>query len=163
MVVDFGIRKAPEYRLATRTIRGPWPGDKSLRSEYGKLLEWAKKRGIKTGKWFFREFDEDSRQTSKRRWEVGVEIRTKGTVRGAEGVLITTLPSSTVALVTFDPDSVSPRVVYHGLTDWLRMREKEGEYKISGPYREVYLADPWSNRRAWAHTQIQVPVRKLSA
>jgi effector-binding domain-containing protein len=72
-----------------------------------------------------------------------------------------TLPSSTVATVTFDPDKVSPRVIYHGLVDWLRQREKAGEYKEAGPYREVYLGDPWSSKRAWAHTQVQVPVKRL--
>lgn len=163
MVVDFEMRKAPEYRLATRTLRGPWPGDRVLRSEFEKVSDWAKEKGIKTGKWFFREFDADDKQPSKRRWEVGVEVRSRGPVRGGKGISMTTLPSVTVAAVTFNPDQISPRVVYHGLTDWLRWREKAGEYKVAGPYREVYLGNPWSSKRAWAHTQVQVPVKRLPA
>lgn len=162
MAVDFEMRKAPEYRLATRTLRGSWPGDRVLRSEFEKVLDWAKVKGIKTGKWFFREFDVDDTRPSKRRWEVGVEVRSRGPVRGGKGISMTTLPSCTVATVTFDPDQVSPRVIYHGLSDWLRVREKAGEYKETGPYREVYLGNPWSSKRAWAHTQIQVPVKKLT-
>jgi hypothetical protein len=161
MVVDFEMRKAPEYRLATRTLRGQWPGDRALRSEFEKVLQWAKEKEIKTGKWFFREFGEDDIQPAKRRWEVGVEVRSKGPVRGGKGISMTVLPPSTVASVTFDPDQVSPRVMYHGLSDWLREREKAGEYKETGPYREVYKGNPWTNKRVWAHTQIQVPVRKL--
>ena len=160
MVVDFEMRKAPEYRLATRTLRGSWPGDKVLRSEFEKVSAWAKEKGIKTGKWFFREFGEDD---TKGRWEVGVEVRCKGPTRGGKGISMITLPSCTVAAVTFNPDLVSPRVIYHGLTDWLRQRKKTGEYKVAGPYREVYLGNPWSSRQAWAHTQVQIPVKKLSA
>lgn len=154
MVVDFQIRKAPAYRLATSTLRGSWPEDRTLRSEFEKVSEWAKGKGIKTESWLFREF-------SGRRWEVGVEIRASGPVRGDEGISIVSLPSSTVASVTFDPDQISPRVIYHGITDWLRWRRKEGEYRVSGPYREVYQGNPWKSEAAWAHTQIQVPVKKL--
>lgn len=163
MTVDFMIRNAPECILATRTLRGSWPGDKALRSEFEKLLTWAKEKGIRTGKWFFREFGDDKTPPAKWRWEVGVEVRSRGRMRGGKGVSMTTLPSSTVATVTFDPDKISPRVIYHGLADWLREREKAGEYKEAGPYREVYLGNPWSSKRAWAHTQVQVPVKKLSA
>ncbi|MGD1054512.1 MAG: GyrI-like domain-containing protein [Nitrososphaerales archaeon] len=158
MVVDFEIRKVPEYRLATRTLKGSWPGDKVLRSEFESVSNWAREKGTRTGKWFFREFDDDD---TKGRWEVGVEVRSKRHMRGGKGISMITLSSCTVAAVTFNPDQVSPRVIYHGLVDWLRQREKAGEYKVAGPYREVYLGNPWSNRRAWAHTQVQVPVKKL--
>jgi effector-binding domain-containing protein len=163
MAVDFEIRKAPKLVLATRTIRGPWPGDKGLRDEYGKVMNWAKEKGIKTGKWFFREFDADNAQPSKRRWEVGVEVRSLKSLRGSKGVSMKTLPPCAVAAVTFNPDEVSPRLVYHGINDWLRSRRKAGEYKVAGPYREVYIGNPWSNSQAWAHTQVQVPVKKLKA
>ena len=161
MTVDFEIRKAPEYRVATRTLTGAWPGDKALRSEFEKVHAWAKEKGLRTGKWFFREFGDDETPDAKWRWEVGVEIHGTGAVRGGKGIVMKTLPSSSVATVTFDPDKVSPRVIYHGLADWLRHREKEGEYKEAGPYREVYLGNPWSSKQAWVHTQVQVPVKRL--
>jgi len=160
MTVDFAMRKAPEYRIATRTLTGAWPGDKALRAEFEKLQAWAKENALRTGKWFFREFDEET-AGAKWRWEMGVEVRGTRPVRGEKGILMKTLPSSTVATVTFDPDKISPRVIYHGLADWLRQREKAGEYKEAGPYREVYLGNPWSSKRVWAHTQVQVPVKRL--
>ena len=163
MVVDFQIRKAPEYRVATRTLAGKWPGDKALRAEFEEVQAWAKEQGLRTGRWFFREFGSDDTPDEEWRWEVGVEIRGKGTVRGGRGVVIKTLPASAVATITFDPDKISPRVIYHGITDWLRAREKAGEYKEAGPYREVYLTNPWSSKRAWANTQVQVPVERLKA
>jgi len=163
MTVDFEIRKAPEYKVATRTLTGAWPGDKALRSEFEKVQAWAKEKGLRTGKWFFREFGDDETPDAKWRWEVGVELRDTGPVRGGKGFVMKTLPSSSVATVTFDPDKVSPRVIYHGLADWLRHREKAGEYKVAGPYREVYLANPWTSKQAWAHTGVQVPVKRLKA
>ena len=163
MTVDFGIRKAPEYRVATRTLTGAWPGDKALHAEFEKVQGWAKEKGLRTGKWFFREFGDDETPDEKWRWEMGVEVRGTRPVRGGKGIVIRTLPSSSVASVTFDPDKVSPRVIYHGLADWLRHREKAGEYKEAGPYREVYQGDPWSSKLAWANTQIQVPVKRLKA
>jgi len=161
MTVDFVMRKAPEYRVATRTLTGAWPGDKGLRTEYEKVQAWAKEKGLRTGKWFFREFGDDETPDDKWRWEMGVEIRGTGPIRGGKGIVIKTLPSSTVASVTFDPDKIAPRVIYHGMVDWLRAREKAGEYKESGDYREVYLGDPWSNKKAWTNTQVQVPVKRL--
>jgi DNA gyrase inhibitor GyrI len=161
MTVDFQIRKAPEYKVATHTLTGAWPGDRALRAEFEKVAAWAKEKGFRTGKWFFREFGDDETPDAKWRWEMGVEIRGSRPARGGKGIVIRTLPSSPVAAVTFDPDEVSPRVIYHGLADWLRSRQKAGEYKEAGPYREVYPANPWSSKRAWAHTQIQVPVKRL--
>jgi len=163
MTVDFVMRKAPEYRIATRTLTGRWPGDKGLRAEFEKVQAWAKEKGLRTGKWFFREFGDDETPDAKWRWETGVEIRGTKPVRGGKGIVMKILPSSTVATVTFDPDKISPRVIYHGLADWLRARERAGEYKEAGPYREVYLGDPWSNKRAWANTQVQIPVKRLKA
>jgi len=163
MTVDFVMRKAPEYRVATRTLTGAWPGDKSLRAEFEKAQAWAREKGLRTGKWFFREFGDDETPEAKWRWEMGVEIRGTKPVRAGKGIVMKTLPSSTVATVTFDPDKISPRVIYHALADWLRQREKDGEYKEAGPYREVYTGNPWSSKQAWAHTQVQVPVKRLKA
>ncbi len=160
MTVDFSMRKTPEYRIATRTLAGRWPGDKALGAEFQAIVAWAKKHGVKTGKWFFREFGEDETPEAEWKWEMGIEVKGPG-VKGGDGVTLKTLPATTVAAVTFDPDAVSPRVIYHGMADWLRAREKAGEYKEAGPYREVYLGDPWGSKRAWSSTQIQVPVRRL--
>lgn len=161
MTVDFKMLKAPEYRVATRTLVGPWPGDKALRSEFEKVEAWAKGKGLQTGRWFFREFGDDDTPDAKWRWEVGIEIRGKGVVRGGSGIAMKILPASTVATVKFDPDKISPRVIYHGLTDWLRAREKAGEYKEAGQYREVYQGNPWASKKAWTNTQVQVPVKRL--
>lgn len=160
MAIDFKIRKAPGCRLATRSMKGSWPGDKALRAEFEKIHAWAKMKGLRTGKWVFREFGEMD-EPEKMRFEAGIEIRGKGAVRGGKGVSMKTLQASSVVAVTFDPDVVSPRVIYHGLSDYLRWRKKEGEYKEAGPYREVYIGNPWSSKRAWSQTQIQAPVKKL--
>jgi len=162
MVVDFAIRKSPEYRIAERTLVGKWPGDKAILAEFVKVQAWAKEKKLRTGKWFFLESgDEDMSPNSKLRIEMGIEIRGKAKVRGGKGVKLKALPASSIATVTFDPDAVSPRVIYHGINDWLRHLEKTRKYKELGPYREVYPGNPWSSKRAWAHTQIQVPVKKL--
>ena len=163
MTVDFEMRKAPEYRVATRTLTGAWPGDKALRAEFEKVQAWAKEKGLRTGKWFFREFGDDEMPNAKWRWEMGVEIRGARPVRGGKGIVMKTLPSSPVATVIFDPDKVSPRVIYHGMVDWLKAREKAREYKEAGPYREVYFGNPWTSTKAWANTQVQVPVKNLKA
>jgi len=160
MVVDFVIRKAPGYRLATRTMKGTWPGDKAVRAEFEKVHEWAKAKGLRTGKWVFREFG-DYDKPAKMRYEVGIELRTRSPVRGGKGMSVKTIPSGTVASVTFDPDAVSPRVIYHGLSDFLRWQRKEGKYREAGPYMEVYAGNPWTSERAWAHTQVAAPVKSL--
>ena len=160
MVVDFVIRKAPGYRLATRTMKGTWPGDKALRLEFEKVHEWAKAKGLRTGKWVFREFG-DYDKPSSMRYEVGIELRTRSPVRGGKGMSVKTISSGTVASVTFDPDVVSPRIIYHGLSDFLRWNKKEGKYSEAGPYMEVYQGNPWTSKRAWSHTQVAAPVRSL--
>ncbi len=162
MAVDFVMRKAPAYVLATRTLTGSWPGDKKLRSEFEKLEEWAKQKGLRTGKWVFRELGDMDAPAERMKFELGVEVVGKGRPRGSRGVSIRTLPASTVASVTFDPDKVAARLVYHGLTDWLRWREKEKEYKVTGFPREVYSGNPWRSTRAWKSTQVQFPVKKLA-
>ncbi len=60
----------------------------------------------------------------------------------------------------FNPDEVSPRLVYHGLSDWVDRRLKSGRFKEAGPIREVYGGNPWTNGRAWARTEVQVLVKK---
>jgi effector-binding domain-containing protein len=163
MAVDFVMRKAPQYRIATRTLTGAWPGEKALRLEFEKVQSWAKEKGLRTGKWFFRESGDDETPEAEWRWEMGVEIRGTTPARGGNGIVMKTLPPTAVATVTFDPDKISPRIVYHALADWLKQSEKQREYKEAGQFREVYSGDPWSSKQAWAHTQVQVPVKRLKA
>ena len=55
MTTDFAVGRAPKYRIATRTLTGGWPGDRKLQAEYLKVAKWARRMGLKTGSWFFRE------------------------------------------------------------------------------------------------------------
>ncbi|MCI4341007.1 MAG: GyrI-like domain-containing protein [Thermoplasmata archaeon] len=149
MTVDFEFRKSPAMRLATVAWTGNW-NEKRIQSEFEKIDAWAKKKGHRTGKWVFME-------PSDKHWKVGIEL--KGKARGEGRVHLTTLPATKVACVVYNPDVISPRVIYHGLTDWLRWRRKDGDIKRAGTYREVYDANPWRNPKAWANSCIQVTVR----
>lgn len=149
MTVDFRFRKAPKYQVATYRWKGPW-SEAKIRSNFRMLAAWAKRQRVPTGVWIFRE-------PGEREWEVSIELRAPASSSG--DVRVRTLPASRVASVQFDPNVVSPRVVYHGVSDWLRWRRKEGEIKRVGSYREVYRGDPWADARAWADTEIQVEVR----
>lgn len=149
MTVDFAFRRAPSYRVASVTWKGPWSEPK-IRSNFRRVLAWAEARKLRTGKWIFRE-------PGERTWEVAIEVR--GPARSERGVRIRTYPAARVATVTFDPDVVSPEVIYHGITDWLRWRRKEKQIRSVGKYQEIYEDDPWRNPRAWARTTVQVIVR----
>jgi DNA gyrase inhibitor GyrI len=97
-----------------------------------------------------------SKPARKIRSEACLEIRGKAKSEGK--VIVKTFPSHLVASVTFDPEKVSPRLVYCGLYGWLRYA---GKFEATdSPAREVYLGNPWTNARAWANADIQVPVRK---
>jgi effector-binding domain-containing protein len=150
MTVDFVMKKAPSMRIANHRWTGPW-NDREIQKRFESVDQWAKDHGLKTGRWVFRELHE-------RTWDVGIEVRGKARSQGR--VKVQTLPAATVASVQFDPDVVSPRVVYHGITDWLRWRRKEKEIRSAGAYREIYVGNPWREKRAWAKTEIQVVVRK---
>ncbi len=149
MTVDFAFRRAPAYRVAYIAWKGPWR-ETQIRSNFGRIASWARKNGVRTGKWIFRE-------PGERTWEVGIEVR--GKARSSGGIRLRTFPAARVASVTFDPDVVSPAVIYHGITDWLRWRRKEKKIRSVGSYREVYDGDPWVNPKAWARTNVQVVVR----
>jgi effector-binding domain-containing protein len=149
MVVDFGFKRAPASKVATVSWKGPWK-DARIRSEFEKLEKWAKAKGFKTGTWIFSGSGEGS-------FRVAIEVKGKG--RGSDNVHITTFPAARVATIVFNPDELSPRVAYHGMTDWLRWRRKEKEIKGTGAYREVYTGNPWKDKKASAHTEIQVIVR----
>jgi DNA gyrase inhibitor GyrI len=150
VVVDFRLKRAPSYRVASIAWKGPW-NERRIRDQFGRVESWAKRSGLRTGKWFFRE-------PGSRRWEVSIEVR--GAAHSDGPIRVRTFPAATVASVVFDPDQISPSVVYHGVTDWLRWRKKDKTIRSVGAYREVYDGDPWRKRAAWSRTDIQVVVRK---
>lgn len=156
MAVDIVVKAAPAMVLATRTLKGKWPGDRALQSEFEKVEAWAKSKKRRTGPWVFREFGMNGPE-AEMRWEVGIAV--SGAARGGGGVSMKRLPATKVASVTFDPDAVSPRLVYHGLMGWLHAMKKEGKHRPNGPYREVYPGNPWRKPSAWSRTQVQVPIR----
>jgi effector-binding domain-containing protein len=149
MAVDFGFKRAPAYRVAAVAWKGPW-SDARVRAKFQKVVSWARARHLRTGKWIFRE-------PTMRSFEVAIEVR--GKARSEGGVRVKTYPGARVVSVVFDPDVVSARVVYHGVTDWLRWRKKEKEIRSVGDYREVYAGSPWTDKKAYARTEVQVVVR----
>jgi DNA gyrase inhibitor GyrI len=161
MVVDILIKRVPAYDVIAKRKIGPYSGSNMLRSEFGQLVRWAKKNKVKTGKWFFIELDGPDVSSSKRRWEACIEVKGKLKSAPEGGIESKKLNSELVASVTFDPDQFSSRLVYHGLECWLDWRKKFGEYEEAGPTREVYLGNPWTEPKAWANLDVQVPVKKL--
>jgi len=157
--VDFVVHRTPKYRVATKTLAGAWPGDRAIGREYEKLHAWVKGAGLRTGKWFFREL---SGMTSgeRGRWEVGIEVRGRKPFRGGKGVSIKNFPGTTVVGVKFDPKKVSPSLVYNGIGGWMRWSGRQKRYRANGHWREVYSANPWKSKRAWASVEIQAPVKR---
>ena len=148
MTVDFVRTKATGFRAATAPWKTGWE-EKKVRAELERLARWAKGQGLPTGRWVV---------TSKGagQWQAAVEVR--GRARGGDGVTVRNFPASSVVRVTFDPDAVSARVVYHGLTDHLRWQKKEKAVKKIGNYREVYDGNPWTDAKAWAKTRVEALV-----
>jgi hypothetical protein len=150
MIVDFELRKAPSYRVAWISRIGPWKED-NLRSEFRELTAWAKKRGVRTGRWIFY-------HKGGHRWEACLEIKRKAEATGR--IRLKSLPATYVARCIFNPDVIADRVIYHGLSDWTRWRRRYKEIRSVGGSREVYSGDPWSDARAWANCEVQFLVRK---
>ena len=150
MTIDFSFARAPSTRVASISWKGPW-NEAKIRAQFRRVEEWAKAHHVRTGRWIFRE-------PGEKQWETAIEV--KGRVRGSRPVRLKTLRAATVARVVFDPDVVSPRVIYHGLTDWLKWRRREHEIRSVVSTREIYSADPWKVARAWARTEVQFVVRK---
>jgi len=150
MTIDFVLKKAPSIRVASVRWKGPY-SEREIRKRFEDVEKWARARGLRTGRWIFRE-------PGTRVWDTAIEVRGKSHSQGR--VKLRTLPAGTVASVRFDPDVVSPRVIYHGLSDWLRWRKKEKAIRSVVSYREVYEGNPWKNARAWANTEVQFVVRK---
>ena len=153
MVVDFALKRAPKYRVASVRFTVPYK-ESRIRSEWAGLARWAKSKDLRTGKWFFSEEGDGPRY----RFEVAIEVR--GPAKSDGKVRIKTLPASPIASVTFDPDVVAARVVYHGLGDWLRWRKKDRTIRRARSWREVYDGNPWTDPRAWSRAEIQVLVTK---
>jgi effector-binding domain-containing protein len=150
MTVDFSFAKAPELRVASIAWTGPW-NEQRIRSQFRRIEAWAKARGVRTGRWIFSE-------PGDRRWIAAIEIR--GRAKSEAPIRLRTLPAAQVARVVFDPDVVSPRVIYHGLSDWLRWRRKDREIRSVVSSRELYSADPWRSAAAWKRTEVQFVVRR---
>jgi hypothetical protein len=152
MLVDVRVRRALGYTVAFITYRGKYTGQDVLRKEFDELLEWAKNKKLRVGKWIFSEL-------SQEHWEACLEI--KGNARSGGKVRIKKLPEQLVAAVKFNPDQVSARLVYYGIEGWLTWRKKEREYESAGKPREVYAGSPWKSPKAWANTEVQYPIRRL--
>ena len=161
MLVDFKIKKFSGCRVASITYVGPYrEGGDMMREEFNQIVKWARENRVRTGRWFFAMLDESEVPDKKRRWEAAIEV--KGAKAEAQDrIRFRELPDQLVASVTFDPEKVSPRIVYYGLEGWLEQRKKDREYKSAGPPREVYTGDPWRSARAWANVEVQVPVKKI--
>ncbi len=162
MLVDFKVKKFSGCRVASITYLGPYrEGGDMMREEFNQIVKWARGKRVRTGRWFFfADLDESEVPDKKRRWEAAVEV--KGVKAEAQGgIRFGEFPDQLVASVTFDPEKVSPRVIYYALEGWLESRRKDREYKSAGPTREVYSGDPWRSARVWANVEVQVPVKKL--
>ncbi len=160
MLVDFKIKKFSGCSAVSITYVGPHKeGGDMMREEFNQVIKWAREKGVRTGRWFFADLDGPGVPDKKRRWEAAVEV--KGAKAEARGdIQFREFPDQLVASVAFDPEKVSPRVIYYGLEGWLERGEHQ-EYKSAGPPREVYTGDPWRSTRAWANVEVQVPVKKL--
>ncbi len=150
MTVEFALARAPRYRVAFLRWSGPW-SDRKVRSQFEAVARWARANGLRTGKWVFRE-------PGERQWETGIEVPRGGRSEGR--IRIRTLRAATVARAVFDPEVVSPEVIYHGLNDWLRWRRREKKIRAVGSFRELYSGNPWTDRKAWSRTEIQYLVRR---
>jgi hypothetical protein len=151
MTVDFSYKRAKAFTAATTTWSGTW-SDEKTRAKFDGLLAWCAKRKLRTGRWVFLESD------NERTFTVGIEVM--GRVKGEGTVRLRSFPASTVASVTFDPKVIHPRVIYHGIYDWLRWQKKRHEIKSVGAYREVYSGSPWTSAKSWAAAEVQVVVKK---
>jgi effector-binding domain-containing protein len=153
--VDIKVKTAPAYRVACITRVGPYSGQNMWHSEFRELVGWAKRRKVRTGKWIMGFIDEwGKRPNSKRRSVACIEVVGKANPEGR--IKIMRLPKQKVASVTFDPDKVADRLVYHGIEGWLQYRP----LKQAAPSREVYMGDPWTNHRAWSNAEVQVPIKR---
>ncbi len=155
MVVDIKVKQVPSYAVASLILYGPY-GPNMFRAEFDHLVKWAKTNKLQTGKWIMRWLDEPKgKPASKVRSEACLEIKGKARIEGK--IRIKKFPKHTVASVVFDPEKISPRLVYSGIYGWLRYSDFQA---TRSPAREVYTQNPWANSHAWANAEVQVPVKK---
>ena len=154
MFVDFKVKRAPVYTVASIKRIGPWKDD-MWRKELSQIKKWARTKRVRTGKYFLYE---QGGSANRRRWETCIEIKGRAASEGK--VKVKRLPAETVVSVRFNPDKVSPRLVYHGLSNWLRWKRKDKTFKKIGSSREVYSGNPWRKSHAWARAEVQVLVKK---
>src|SRR2546426_12802198 len=142
MLVDFTIKKFSGCRVASITYVGPYrEGGDMMREEFNQIVKWARENRVRTGRWFFAMLDESEVPDKKRRWEAAIEVKgAKGEAEG--GIRFRKLPDQLVASVTFDPDKVSPRVIYYGLMAWLAQLRKDRAYKSAATTGVVHTRDP---------------------
>ncbi len=159
LLVDFVVKSAPAYNAASIKRVGPWRDD-MWQKDIRQLEKWARKRKLRIGKYFLYELDglRSNRPDNKRRWETCLEIKGKAKSQGK--VKVKKVTKETVVSVRFNPDKVSARLVYHGLSDWLRWRLEDKTFKRVGATREVYSGNPWRKPWAWARAEVQVLVKK---
>jgi effector-binding domain-containing protein len=153
MVVDFKVKRTPAYLVASIKRVGPWRED-VWKKELSEIEKWAKKNRVRTGKVLLYELGGGKNRT----WETCVEISRK--IKSEGKIKVKKLEAETVASVHFNPKKVSPRLVYHGLSDWLTWRLKDKTFKKRGASREVYFGNPWKKAYAWARAEVQVLVKK---
>ncbi len=155
MQVDFKVKVAPSYSVAYIMCRGPHIGQNMWKREFNQLTEWAKERKLRTGKWIMYYLDKWSEKTEKQRRSVAC-IEIKGKAKPEGKIQLMKLPRQKVVSVTFDPDQISADIIYYALESWLEYCP----YKQAARSREVYDGDPWTNPQAWAHCQVQVPLKR---
>ena len=155
MTADLRVKRAPSYRVASMMRVGPYAGN-MLRSEFSQLVKWAEKKKLRTGKWIMFFIDEPGgrRPANKLRSEACLQIRGRAVSEGK--IRVKKLPRQKVVAVSFNPNTVSPRLVYSGIYGWLKF----AGLKDAGLSREVYEGNPWTNPRAWANAEVQVPVKR---
>ena len=150
MTVDFEKGKVPAMKAATVGWTGNWD-EKRIRKELEGLADWANDRGVRTGRWIL---------TWKGPKQFRAAIELSGPARGSGRVRVRSYPATSVVSVTFNPDELSPRVVYHGLADHLRWQKRQKEVTAIGETREVYRGNPWKDKGAWARTRVETIVRR---
>lgn len=150
MTTDFSLERTPAYRVASIVRFGPWK-EENLRPEFRALVRWSRRQKAHIGHWIFFERSHD-------RWEACLEVR--GRVAPEGRIRLKTLPSSWAAVLTFDPDTISSRIVYHALNDWTRARRRAGDLRSVSAIREIYDGDPWSDQRAWKRCRVEFLVRR---
>ena len=154
MKVDFKVKVAPSCKVAYIIRYGPYR-ENMWRAECNQIAKWATKRRVRTGKWIMGYLDKKREKSEKQRRSVAC-IEIKGKAKPEGKIQIMKIPRQKVVSVTFDPDKVSADIVYYGLEAWLQYCP----YKQAARSREVYNGNPWTDRRAWANCEVQVPLKR---